>query len=573
MSIAPQTLTVLDAYKDFYGLPGFQRSFRWTPENVQEFIGDLLEQYNANETAYLGQIITYHKDELHQIVDGQQRMTTLFLLFAAIRDILAACGDSSNSLENVLRDIHVNGATGAEENILHLVPRKSETRDELSMIAETVGASMTPGKTAMGRALATLRKNLDDVFRGDARELRPFMGYVLRHCKIVRVSCDTLPLAYKLFRLHNARGQSLDPSEIIKSELLGYAGEAREARAEALWSEVEELSGQNLSRLRRMLRYYFIGHFGARHKNKILPAGQIYSWFNAHADEIGATDNTIKFLEDLRDAVHFLSEIAKGRLPDGQVSDSLTFLRSLAPNITVPHMALMALRHRPASEIDRLAGEIEKYGVNIHVNRLDPKQMETDIGRWIPHLHAVSSRQDLEDFIAAHITPVLEDLSPLTYGKLVRAREGHDLSSRSATRILTRIAQHLENTGRGARLSFSEIDGKLSREHIFPQKPSTELAEGFASDWQDWVGRLGNLTLTEQPINTSAGNRPYCEKRERYTNSAFLITSLLGDSSGHAHSSLKDLIEAHPTADNWTPAAIEARQNYLANVAISLWNR
>ncbi|HHV7121836.1 TPA: DUF262 domain-containing protein, partial [Haemophilus influenzae] len=74
-------LKIKDVFDLKLSIPDYQRPYKWTVKNVQQLLEDLSEQFSQNQKSYrIGTLITHKNDECSDIVDGQQRITTLFLL-------------------------------------------------------------------------------------------------------------------------------------------------------------------------------------------------------------------------------------------------------------------------------------------------------------------------------------------------------------------------------------------------------------------------------------------------------------------------------------------------------------
>lgn len=88
-----------------YEIPPYQRPYSWNTENVQQLLEDVWEAYNANDPEYfIGSLITIEKqkDLRYEVVDGQQRLTTLNLIFARLRDHVAEAGAKAALQKRIL---------------------------------------------------------------------------------------------------------------------------------------------------------------------------------------------------------------------------------------------------------------------------------------------------------------------------------------------------------------------------------------------------------------------------------------------------------------------------------------
>ena len=99
-SIESTDLTIEQIFKDFYTVPDFQREYVWKTENVEKLLQDIFDEfYDENLTIsegpeyFLGSIVVCKdSDNIFLLIDGQQRMTTIYLILCAARDLLINLG-------------------------------------------------------------------------------------------------------------------------------------------------------------------------------------------------------------------------------------------------------------------------------------------------------------------------------------------------------------------------------------------------------------------------------------------------------------------------------------------------
>lgn len=96
--------SISSAFKDHYIVPDYQREYVWTDEQVEQLMADLLDAYNTdNKKAYfLGTIVTYDSGSQFELIDGQQRLTTFFVLLCAIKKFYVSCGEQTSVIENLI---------------------------------------------------------------------------------------------------------------------------------------------------------------------------------------------------------------------------------------------------------------------------------------------------------------------------------------------------------------------------------------------------------------------------------------------------------------------------------------
>ena len=81
--------SINSAFKNHYIVPDYQREYVWKDEQVEQLLADLLDAYNTDsqKAYFLGTIVTYDSGSQFELIDGQQRLTTFFILLCAIKKI------------------------------------------------------------------------------------------------------------------------------------------------------------------------------------------------------------------------------------------------------------------------------------------------------------------------------------------------------------------------------------------------------------------------------------------------------------------------------------------------------
>jgi hypothetical protein len=144
--------------------------------------------------------------------------------------------------------------------------------------------------------------------------------------------------------------------------------------------------------------------------------------------------------------------------------------------------------------------------------------------------------------------------------------------------ILARLTQYIEHQAWGNPADEGAekyLDSSVNIEHILPQTPTEKIKTAFdkVADYDDYVERLGNLTLLENTINTSVSNDDFAKKAPGYRQSSFLLTKSLVEKpkvgvNTRLNRAVKDLL----MFEVWDSNAIEERQRMLAKLARQVWN-
>jgi hypothetical protein len=247
-----------------YVVPDFQRPYAWGTDNIDEFWGDLTDP-ERHDPYFVGPVVVYDAvDGEIGIVDGQQRLTTVILLFAVIRDLARAeglepiaaraseCLLPGGGTRPVLRAF--NGGTA-----LAAVQRGDARNQRLRLRGR--------GVTAIRRARDRLALNLDEYLSGvnskpsRARRLDALIERVLE-LRVVRSHLRDAVRAFTFFETLNSRGADLETVDLLKNLLFQKrsAGGAESESIRDAWDA-------------------FISELGSRH---VAPKTMLYHWWLAH---------------------------------------------------------------------------------------------------------------------------------------------------------------------------------------------------------------------------------------------------------------------------------------------------
>jgi uncharacterized protein with ParB-like and HNH nuclease domain len=238
-SFKPNSLTINKLLTDsdaLYQIPVYQRPYKWSDDEIDKLWDDIIESFDNEEPNYfLGSIITAASGDgskYRDVVDGQQRLTTLIILMATIRDLYPNVNQkqcevdpSAIGIEQIKNAImvsdkfgrlrlatHSNHSTDFDKYIIkgnvltHKKPYKKDLRKDEAPEFKFINTSVE------------FRHRLEALGEIKAGEL---LNYIFNQIKIIRIDCSNVGFAIKLFQVLNARGLDLTNSDLIKSFLIG----------------------------------------------------------------------------------------------------------------------------------------------------------------------------------------------------------------------------------------------------------------------------------------------------------------------------------------------------------------
>lgn len=598
MATAPQIesrdLTIEQVYQDFYAVPDYQREYVWAEDDVQTFAEDIHDEFYGDRGEllqgpeyFIGSIVVCKNESgVYDLIDGQQRMTTVFLFLCAIRDRLQALGETaSNALDKMIADTRV-GDDGRDVSNFRLILQYEDSRGILDRIArKDAPANMSRADTKSMRAIVdayhALLRFLEQGFDADAGEVRKFFAAFIKRVKLIRIVTPNLSNALKVFETVNDRGVGLTAMDLLKNLLFMQASSGDYARLKDAWKQLTgNLDACNEKHL-RFLRYFVMATSPAfRMKSgKPLREDEIYEWFTAHKEDadVDIGRHPLGFADKLVKAAAEYRLLAEGKAPDGSAIRYLDNIQALSGKARQHFILMLAGRHLPADALMELARWVECLFFVYTITREPTKAFEVVFGEWAADLREARTREDVNRVIASRILPLMQAKSKdfdFATGELTASR----IQKYRLKYVLAKLAQYEANEAwQGARAASNLatfLDGKLEIEHILPQNPSRELPAAFdkSAEYDQWLERLGNLTLLEKTLDGAAGNKAFDEKLKAYSHSQVLMTRAINSLDGYGKdTSLKRALELLSSYSTWSSSTIQDRQLHLGKLARKVW--
>lgn len=582
-TIQSRDIKVADVFQAFYAVPDYQREYVWQSEQVEQLLNDInAEMASTNTTTapeyFIGSIVVCPTDDgVLELIDGQQRMTTLFLVLCAIRDRITDLGEKPPGALGSQIAATSTDAAGLDHFRYRLDLQYEDSGDILKHIAE--GCPDAPD-SHLTRSIANIRNAyyatlgfLKHEFAGDAQGSRRFYGYLTNKVKLIRIQTEDVAKALKIFETINDRGVGLDSMDLLKNLLFMKASRDQFSKLKDKWKDLQDVIFDMREKPLRFLRYFIF----SRYDVEILREDEIYGWFSRNDAVCGYAADPINFATELFKSAVAYKGFMEGKDKTGEKNPRLENLQSLGGRAARQHLILLlAGNHLPGPLFDRLAQEVENLFFVYVVTREPTRNFERSFARWAMELRTIVDEADLLAFIKKRFVPAKADLSERFDDALRRLYVG-SVQKYRLRYILAKLTQHidLEAYGRteGTKWLSRYIGGGFDIEHVFPQEPSDEAKAEFGEhEDPDVMSRLGNLVLVEKSINASLGNRPYSQKRKVYPESQLLLTKALGERPKVGANTRIDRAVANlESFEEWNERKVNVRQNSFAALARRVW--
>ena len=541
-------------------IPIYQRTYSWTEKECRQLWDDLIRAGSDSQVSahFVGSIV-YIEKGLYQVssqspmlvIDGQQRLTTLTLVIAALAGALESLDEDKREpvdgfSPRKLRNYYlVNPEETGERHYKLLL---SQT-DKASLIAVIGGLErpkdfslrITENFALLQSWIETRKNDLTAICHGLAKLL------------VVDVALsrdqDNPQL---IFESMNSTGRELSQADLIRNFILmGLEPNLQTALYEQFWRPMEVHFGQDAyaSQFDSFMRYYLTVRTG-----EIPNINDVYEKFKAYARSPQTAAAGVKgLIEDIRRYSRYFCAMALGGESDPALATAFQDLRELRVEVAYPF--LLELYSDYADE--RLSHEefvaavrlVESYVFRRAICAIPTNSLNKTFATFTKSLR----KDRYLESIQAHMLSMPSYRGFPTDEEFRRQLETRDLYKfpRKAYWL-----KRLENYGRKERVAVDEY----TIEHIMPQNEKLSVAwrTALGDDWkrvqETWLHTLGNLTLTG--YNSEYSDRPFPDKRD-----------MVG---GFKESPLK-LNQGLGSLDNWDEDAIKKRAARLSKTAAKVW--
>ena len=555
---------------DKYEVPPFQRSYAWDKDQWFDFWSDIIETVKdkGDTIHFMGAMVFLQRREkpsqLWWVLDGQQRMSTLMIFLAALRDAIADLYPEQyevtrSKIQNLMTP-EIPGSFPAE-HAHRLVLNKTDSM----LFSQIVSGSGIPNVLPKDRQRSErlilkaynyfLDEHKSELNSGNWKAPNEFFAAIeksLTHrlCHI-RVEIKDQVNAHAVFEALNNRGIELSQADLIKNYLLMEVQDTpdRLKQAEATWEKIVKTVGED--ELVMLLRY---------------------SWNSAHgfvrmdelqrelAKKVGKnTGDVMQYIDWLIGEASLFAALRKGSGADWidkPTSDALAALKTLGLRTSyVLLLALCGANQKSLIEKRKAVKDLLSFSVRYYiVGGHSANTMEKHYSEW-----AIGIRS--KTMTSAGLLRELRQRSGTKeefHGRFVRL----NVRDANVAKYLLRGINHEMFQREG---TPNETHEALELEHIVPQsltdywKSAIGEADPNASP-DDLIHRLGNLTLLEKKFNTAGSNLSLAQKREKAYDKSVLPTNrdLKGDAEG--------------AYGSFGPAEILKREQMFASIAERRWS-
>ncbi len=581
-TFTPETKSILQVFIDgspIYYIPRYQRPYTWVDDHVEKLFDDLVEAYENRQTEpeyFLGSIIVTPKDpneaSLQNVVDGQQRLTTLMILFNVI--LKSYPNVNAHRVESDPTSIEINIIknciyllTTSRLTTLNTHPQhRNDFRDNIlnphnfDNLRKPTKKSLSSDFEVKTRFINTAyiftkklsefyaKYNNEDIF-GD------FINFLFKKVKLIKITCSDAQFAIKLFQVLNDRGQDLGPADLIKSYLLeafnGLGQETNEETFFSEWQNIESLSKQvetSLTDLFLMFIYYDLAS-----KPEKSGAEEIKAKIKREQNNGGFDGN--QYISDFKKFITFYRD----KIILTQHKDTNSFMYLPWPVYWKTILSTIYYTEYPNPQ--NIIREIRRYFYIMWIAGYNLDNIRSFLYDLIRRIKV----KEVDTSIIASINLKINEDNGEPIRRFSQNIKGDVYNQKWGKPLLLLIEYYQDDSP-----NFIRMDSELHVEHILPKK-----IENYSEREEDWnnniawshipieagvnaVNTLGNLTLLRGKMNREAFDNAYNVKINIYQgnttffrqSSSFRITNRL-------------VTDYNSGIITWDLKSIEKRSNWL----------
>ncbi len=531
-----------------FEIPNYQRPYSWKTDQVGAFIDDIDyfafqdDDFDELKPYFFGSIVLIKGDDpTAKVVDGQQRLATLTILFSVLRELLP------DLKAHITKRIYEEGDPLARTKNKFRLSVRERDRDFFNKYIQLDGGlanlpteeSLTDSQDNIRNNAIYLRQELQEKYTKD--KLRWLAQYLVQKCYLVVVSTSDEESAYRIFSVLNDRGMQLSHADILKAEIIGEIPETEQEVYTKKWEDIEQNLG--IDQFKDLFAHIRMIHRKVKAKDSILKEIR---------DNLKPKERPKEFIDkELIPYSKAFDEIKNTSFESTsnaeKINSYLGWLNQIDNEDWIPPAIIFLAKwgNKDTKKVKRFLKRLERLAFGLYVMRTN---INGRIERYSKILLAIEN-EDQEALIASFLFKKREVQS------IKDALAGDIYGTQFTKYLLLRLDADLSEGE--ARYNYPII----SIEHVLPQNPDddSEWIELFPDEEEreKLTQCLGNLVLLSRRKNSKAQNYEFERKKSSYFVrdgvSSFALTT---DVLNH---------------DQWTPEVISKRQNDLLERCKNIW--
>jgi hypothetical protein len=537
-----------------YSIPSYQRPYAWTDVQAGELFSDLADFFakEKDDTYFLGSIVLIKEEGKPpaEVIDGQQRLTTLTILLAALTTQFT--GELRADFENYIRE------PGRASQGLKPKPRLALRERDRQFFADYIQGLRLAELLALDPAQLdnesqrNVRRNaevmlhrLKTTFGEDTDRLCEFGAFLVQRCFLVAVSTPSQQSAFRVFSVLNSRGLDLLPTDIIKSDVIGSIKQARQEAFTETWEELEVETGRDGFA-------EVFGHIRMIYAKEKARRSLLEEFRERVIAKVGSAEDLVSKVVEPYTQAYLIAKHCQyvSTSNAAEINALLKWLNRIDNSDWLPSaMKFLADHENDAAYVHWFLRKLERLAACMHICGYD---VNARIERYATLLRALEKRHSMASPVAA------VELTAYEQSTLRRVLQSdiYLMTARRRNYLILRLDSFLVD---GAATYDPTV---LTIEHVLPQTVDDDSV--WAKQWPNasdrnlWLHRLANLVPLTQRRNSQAQNYDFERKKKAY----------FGGKQGVSSYALTTQVLNTAT---WTPTVVEQRQADLLEMLSTKW--
>lgn len=508
-------------------IPEYQRPYAWSDDQVTVLFDDLWEftaTLGGSEregTYFLGCIVSYENDNKEQeIIDGQQRLTSLFLLLRAIYSHLINSDEQNDKTEHFIKLIQptiwrtdkLTGKVDYKSTLLTSRVVNNSGNEILRLILET-GTTDSKATDNYSRNYRLFQKMFEDHASKSPLMIYDFIYAVLNQAILLPITADSQDTALIIFNTLNARGLPLSDADIFKAKIYNHLDNDGKKEFIEAWKALDE-NATAANESIQSLFYYYMFFLRAEENDKSSTTPGIRSYFTKNKNERLFDEHLMQNLDTILNlwrVINVHEELDEAWSKNPFILQAMDILTSYPNEFWKYPVIIFYLKHRHEKTFET---DFEHF-----LHRLISELLVKYC--LVPTINAVKSdimKLNVEITKSPHPTFDFKELDDKELAKKIKSPH------RSAVRMLLKISAYNKQD--------TLLPDKWEIEHIFPQKWQSTYFPNVTDDIvKEKIEHIGNKLPFEKKLNIITGNGYFVKKKNEYVISSIAITKNFGESS------------------------------------------
>ncbi|GAB6122461.1 DUF262 domain-containing protein [Dysgonomonas termitidis] len=534
MAITPRNeiktdkIYIKDVFEQWYRIPEYQRPYVWSKDEVIELLDDIsYASVNTPSNDYfLGSFVYQHRKAggeqefiENDLLDGQQRITTIFLLFAVVRDIETNKIRKENCQKYIFQEEDKDTNTPERIRLLYKIRSEVEkfideyVKPENSIIDkwEDIKRIAIEDKDVSIKNMANAIVSIRTYFE-DNKNIDTFFPYLLQYVLMIYVYSEQLEDAFRLFTILNDRGVKLRNSDILKAQNLQYVPDSERTKYGLQWEELESELGEEFDRFLSFIRTIVVKEkarlnllqefedkiYNPKEKDKT--TGKLKPALLKRGKE------TFDLLNKYYDHYDQLFENDNYNFTNGfEFNNMVVVMKTTLPSTDWIPPLLSYYNKFNSNRIYDFLLLLDKKFTGDWIGQLTPTERIENMNAILKGIESHKSPDDLfkTNLFDFDKVSLLKNISQKAYGR------------QFVKNILLKL-DFLYNDNKVNKWSWF---GQITIEHILPQNPKdgSQWKKDFTdTDRADLTNKIGNLILLGRGKNASQGRFDYSLKHQKY---------------------------------------------------------